>query len=235
MGMIVSYNRGAQASKPHLAYGEDGQSLFTDFNSTLAKDPVVTKDGTVADSQASALGSVVVLDQGGSLLSNNSGHCFRPADGVVFSGAARAISIFGANDTVNHDIGFSNNADANPAESIGFTLTSVGDGTDSSPAEATTVVCRYDDGSTDSSVTLASTQLPDSFSVEGFNEYRVLVECEGGAVVAKYFVNGTQVAEINKSGGAWAAAGLKWAVTNLTGSATHDIGVDWISLGSNVR
>lgn len=234
MGMIVSYNRGAQASKPHLAYGEDGQSFFTDFNSTLAKDPVVTKGGTVGEADASGLGSVVVIDQGGSIKTNNPGVIFRPADGNVFSGATRAITIFGANDTVNHHIGFTTSVSSN-AEHLGFSVSSTGDGTDGAPPQTNTVTCRFDDGSTDSSVTLSSQELPDSYSATGFNEYRILVECEGDMVVAKYFINGTQVSEIRASNGAWAATGLFWTSNNSTTNSTHDLGLDWISCGSNVR
>ena len=230
MSTIVTYNKGAQVTKPDEHYAQSGgTACFTDFNSATP-DGFTNTGSAVIDG---AYGSSLYLNDADEIEYAGASELFKPRAGVDFAGKSRTKIVWGASDTTTQQIGFLASSVASPAEDIAFSIATSG----ATASPAMTITCRFDTGATDSSETLTAADLPDGFDVDAWHEYAILVETDSNdLVVAKYFIDGELVKTIKVSGvGDWAAAGLVWCQTNLTASSTHDQAIDWISLGSSYR
>lgn len=227
---IVTLNKGAQFEKPSDFFGQSvtgGQGLFADFITSadggfvLTSAPVV--DGTY--------GSSLYLDAADELETAVSA-AFAPTAGQSFGGAARVKIVHGTPMVTSQNILFGTSSVATPTERIGFSLATAADST-------FVVTCEHDDGTTDSGVALAASDLPggSDFDYTAWHEYGVLVEVDAaGRCVVKYFIDNVLVKKIiTASVSGWAATGLAWVQTNLTASSTVDQAIDWISLGSDYR
>lgn len=230
MATIVTYNRGAQVTRPHEAYAESGQSIFTEW--LKATDDLFTIGGTTA--AAPTYGSTLKLDATGVVTCAAASELFAPQASVNFAAKTRMKIVWGTNDVVSLKMAFQNNSTDSPTEAIGFNLALTGGAAGSN--EAVTVSCSFDDGAADLSEVVSATELGGALSIDGWNDFSVLVDCDGSRVTAKYFINGKQVKEIAQAGfSTWATAGLTWCQTNLTSGSLHDPHIDWISIGSSIR
>jgi len=231
MATIVTYNRGAQVTRPHEAYADSGQSVFTDW--IVATDPMFTIAGTTA--AAPTYGSTLKLDATGVVSCSAASELFAPQANVNFAAKTRMKIVWGNTDSVSHKMGFQNAATNTPTEAIGFDLSLTGGANTNN--EKVVVNCSFDDGTTagDLSEVVSSEELGATLSLDDWNDFSVLVQCDASKVTAKYFINNKQVREISGGLADWATAGLIWCQTNLTGSSLHDPHIDWISIGSSIR
>jgi hypothetical protein len=226
----VTVNKGAQYERPDLAFKAlGGHYAFQDFE--LATNDSWTNTGSAA--VAPAQGSALFLDAADEIEYAGLSELYKPRAGYGFGGKCRTKIVWGTADTTTQNIGFADSSIADPAEAFGFSIATSG----ATATPAAVITCRFDDATADSSVVLGTADLPVGYSVDGWHEYSVDVSVDALAMVtAKYFIDGFMVKSIKVSGvGGWAAAGLVWAQTNLTGSSLHDQYVDWISLGSDYR
>lgn len=227
---IVHLNQGAQFKLPSEYYSQpDQESVFTDFGSATPEG--FTNTGSAALDVTH--GSALLLDAADEI-ETKVPLLFVCAAGRNFSGASRTKLVFGTSDVTSQGIGFGDSSviPASLTEAIGFNLV-----TDASDNVVVNIL--HDDGTTDSGVALGAADLPggSSFDFTVYHEYGVSVDVDkGGAMTARYFIDGKMVKKIDTASVSnWAAAGLVWQQTNLTSSSTVDQAIDWISAGTSQR
>jgi hypothetical protein len=227
---IVHLNQGAQFELPSEYYSQlDQESLFTDFGTNTPEGFTATS-GPVLDVSH---GSALLLDAADEI-ETKVPLLFVCAAGKNFSGASRTKLVFGSSDVTSQGIGFGDSSviPGSLTEALGFNLV-----TDDSDGVVVNIL--HDDGTADNGVALAASELPNgsSFDFTAYHEYGVAVDVDiNGAMTARFFIDGKMVKKIDTAAVAnWAATGLVWQQTNLTGSSTVDQAIDWISVGTSSR